>query len=193
MRALITAVLLLLLSSAAVAQRSHVEPPDAAPDIDVPVRHYLYGDEAIRPGYVWTSGRNEDGSHSWHQQPIDSCLWCGRPMTLKQAATDRKGLLGLVIVAGAMVTQTEIDHDLPCWRAGTCGEADPIFGHSRAQAYSVKSAVVVAQWLITSALRKGSKRYNYGGFRKWYVFPILDSSVWAATGVIDGVSKGGPR
>jgi hypothetical protein len=36
--------------------------------------------------------RKEDGQLMWHVERVDSCTWCGKPMTWKQAAFDRKAI-----------------------------------------------------------------------------------------------------
>lgn len=132
--------------------------------------------------------RKEDGHLMWHVERVDSCTWCGKPMTWKQAAFDKKAtsLWGLRFAMD--VTDIEITHHSPCFLARTCREANPLMGQTRAQAYAVAGALTAINWLGMSYLRKGSKTYHVGGYRHWYIIPIIGQAS-SAVGIIANLAR----
>jgi hypothetical protein len=129
-----------------------------------------------------------DGRLMWHIKKINSCIWCGAPMTWKQAAFDRHALPMWALRSALMVADIEITHHLPCFQAGRCGEENPLLGKSRAQGYTVASALTVVPWIITTYLRKGDKTYRIGGYRHWWIVPAIGDAS-SAVGIIANLAR----
>lgn len=132
--------------------------------------------------------RKEDGQLMWHVERVDSCTWCGKPMTWKQAAFDKKAisLWGLRIAMD--VADIEITHHSPCFLARTCREANPLLGQTRVQAYAVASALTAIDWFAMAYARKGSKTYHVGGYRHWYIVPVIGQAS-SAVGIIANLAR----
>jgi hypothetical protein len=171
MRKLLLAGLLLLPSG--VHAQLQMRPPAALNSVgetNQPRRTLLLGAEPIPKNMVW---RPETHRDNWVQVEVNSCEWCGRPMTWKKAAFDKKALPFWLIAAGMAVADTEYTLSRPCMKAGTCTEWNPLLGTSRAQQYGVRMPTLALGWLGTAALRKGSLKYNIGGMRHWYLMPVI--------------------
>jgi hypothetical protein len=161
----------LLLPTAALAQSppqpGQVDPPAS---VDAAKRQLLYGGETIRRGMVW---RADAQRNQWVQAETNSCEFCGKPMSWKKAAFDKKALPLWLIAVGLSVADTEYTLSRPCIKNGTCTEWNPLLGTSRAQQYGVRMPALAAAWLATSWLRKGDEKKNIGGMRHWYMFPMI--------------------
>jgi hypothetical protein len=114
-----------------------------------------------------------DGRWMWHVERMGSCAWCGNPMTWKQAAFDKKSTSLWALRSALFVADIEITHHAPCFEAHTCKEGNPLLGQTRAQAYAVSGAVTALDWLGTAYIRKGSKPQHVGGYKFWYIIPII--------------------
>jgi len=155
-------------------------PPAAAdppPQVDAPKRELLYGGETIRRGMVW---RADSQRNQWVQTEANSCEFCGRPMSWKQAAFDKQALPLWLVAAGLAVADTEYTLSRPCIKNGTCTEWNPLLGKSRAQQYGVRMPALALAWAATAWLRKGDDKKNIGGMRRWYLFPMVYMGMPAA-------------
>ena len=132
--------------------------------------------------------RKEDGHLMWHVERVDSCTWCGKPMSWRQAAFDKEAisLWGLRIAMD--VTDIEITHHSPCFLARTCREANPLLGQTRMQAYAVSSALTGIDWLAMAYAHKGSKFYHVGGYRHWYIIPVIGQAS-SAVGILANLAR----
>jgi hypothetical protein len=104
--------------------------------------------------------RKEDGHLMWQVERVDSCTWCGKPMTWKQAAFDRKAISLWGLRIAMEVTDIEITHHAPCFLASTCRED----------------------------ARKGSKTYHVGGYRKWFIIPVIGQAS-SVVGIIANLAR----
>ena len=104
--------------------------------------------------------------------PVNSCAWCGRPISFRQAAFDKKALLmwGAATALAVADTETALRHR--CFREGRCREGNPLLGNSRGQQYGVRMSFLGFAWMATAYLRKGDRAKNVGGFRHWWLLPI---------------------
>jgi hypothetical protein len=114
-----------------------------------------------------------DGRWMWHVERVRSCAWCGEPMTWKQAAFDKKSTSLWALRSALFVADIEITHHSPCFQARTCVEGNPLMGQTRAQGYAVASATTALSWWAMTHLRKGDKSKHIGGYKYWYMAPIL--------------------
>ena len=110
-------------------------------------------------------------------------------MTWKRAAFDKKALPLWLVAAGMAVADTEYTLSLPCIRAGTCTEWNPLLGKTRAQQYGVRMPVLAVAWFGTSWLRKGDNQRSIGGMRHWYAFPLAFVGMPAAGLVANSVRR----
>ena len=147
-----------------------VLPADPPAQVDAPKRQILYGGEVIRRDMVW---RADAQRNQWVQVEVNSCEWCGRPLSWKQAAFDKKALPMWLIATGLAVADTEYTLSRPCMKDGTCTEWNPLLGTSRAQHYGVRMPALAVAWLTTAWLRKGDSKKNIGGMRHWYLLPMI--------------------
>ncbi len=169
MKKLIAFLLIALFVPQWVLAQSALETEPAA-SVDAVRRHLLYGGEAIRTGMVW---RADAQRNQWVQAERNSCEFCAKPMSWKQAAFDKKALPLWLISAGLAVADTEYTLSRPCIKDRTCTEWNPLLGTTRAQQYGVRMPVLALAWAATSWLRKGDAKRNIGGMRHWYVFPMV--------------------
>lgn len=117
--------------------------------------------------------KKDDGRLEWHVERINSCVSCGAPMTWKRAMFDRKASSMWALFSGLQVADIELMHHTPCFEAGTCKNANPLLGQSRLQAYSVAGALTSIEWITTAWARKGSLKYRIGGYRRWWIVPVV--------------------
>jgi hypothetical protein len=121
--------------------------------------------------------RTEDRKGVWHVEKVGSCFWCGKPMTFKQAAFDKKMSAMWLVEIALRVASTETFmakcHDGHLSDGRACVEANPLFGNTRAQQYGVSIPIIVGAWMGTAYLRKGDKRYRVGGLKPWWVLPAV--------------------
>ncbi len=136
-------------------QPAQADPPAS---VDAPRRQLLYGGETIRRGMVW---RADAQRNQWVQAEVNSCEFCGKPMSWKKAAFDSKALPLWLVAVGLAVADTEYTLSRPCIQDGTCTEWNPLLGTSRAQQYGVRMPVLAVAWFATSWLRKGRREEEY--------------------------------
>jgi len=169
-----------LLAPGLARAQSQVQPgqlPDSPASADAPRRLSLLGGESIRRGMVW---RADSQRNQWVQVETNSCEFCGKPMSWKTAAFDKKALPLWLIATGLAVADTEFTLSRPCFKNGTCTEANPLLGRTRAQQYGVRMPALALGWLASSWLRKGDEKKNIGGMRHWYAFPMIYMGMPAA-------------
>jgi hypothetical protein len=133
------------------------------------VQENLFTNTPTPEGMVWVEDRD-----LWFARLQGSCEWCGKPMTFKQAAFDKKAL-GLWGVAIALDTaDAAILATRPCVRQGTCREGNPALRSTSFKAQmSIKMPALVISWMISAYARKGDKSYHVGGMKKWWFLPML--------------------
>jgi hypothetical protein len=144
--------------------------PDPPAAVDAPERQLLLGGETIRRGMVW---RADAQRNQWVQTEANSCEFCGKPMSWKTAAFDKKALPLWLVAVGLSVADTEYTLSRPCIKDHTCTEWNPLLGKSRAQQYGVRLPALAVAGLATSWLRKGDEEKHIGGMRHWYAFPMI--------------------
>lgn len=155
-------------------QPGQTDPPAVA---DAPKRLLLFGGETIRRGMVW---RPDAQRNQWVQTEANSCEFCGKPMSWKKAAFDKKSLPLWLMAVGLSVADTEYTLSRPCIKNGTCTEWNPLLGTTRAQQYGVRMPALAVAWMAASWLRKGDDQKNIGGMRHWYAFPMIYMGMPAA-------------
>ena len=165
-------VLSSLLPRVAHAQSAFM--PDPPATVDAPKRQLLYGGEVIRRGMVW---RADSQRNQWVQVEANSCEFCGKPMSWKQAAFDNKALPMWLVAVGLSVADTEYTLSRPCIKAHTCTEWNPLLGTTRAQQYGVRMPMLALAWSASAWLRKGDKDKGIGGMRHWYMIPMIYMSM----------------
>jgi hypothetical protein len=166
-------LVILLLVTSFLPWPAHAQsapPADPPAQVDAPKRQLLYGGETIRRDMVW---RADAQRNQWVQTEANSCEFCGRPLSWKQAAFDKKALPMWLIATGLAVADTEYTLSRPCIKNGTCTEWNPLLGKSRTQQYGVRMPALALAWAATSWLRKGDSKKNIGGMRHWYLFPMI--------------------
>lgn len=127
--------------------------------------------------------RKADGRTMWHVEKVNSCVWCGAPMTWKQAMFDKKASSMWALRSALVVADVEIAHHVPCFRARTCKETNPILGQSRLQAYSVGAGLTALIWIYDGWARKGSRKDRIGGYTHWWIVPTVGYAC-SAVGII---------
>jgi hypothetical protein len=142
----------------------------------------IYMNTPIPDGMVWVP---QDKDTVWHAEELNSCEFCAKPTTFKQAAFDKKmSSMWLLEIA---LTVTDVELGQACLRAGRCKEGNPLMGSgSRSRQYSIRLPVIAGVWMGTAWLRKGDKSYHIGGMKHWYVLPLLyhaASTIGVATGI----------
>jgi hypothetical protein len=130
--------------------------------------------------------RKNDGRMTWHVEKVNSCVWCGAPMTWKQAMFDRKSSSMWALRSALFVTDVEITHRMPCFKAGTCRD-NPILGQSRLQAYSVGAGLTAVAWISEAYARKGDRKWRVGGYRHWWIVPTAGYA-FSAIGIITNLA-----
>jgi hypothetical protein len=166
---------------------------DAQPTPDKPIPVAREG-EWIPAGEDWPKfsddlvvvARKNDGRMTWHVEKVNSCTWCGAPMTWKQAMFDRKSSSMWAVRSALFVADIEITHHMPCFEAGTCRD-NPILGQSRLQAYSVGAGLTAFAWIGEAYCRKGDRNWRVGGYRNWWIVPVV-GYVSSAIGIITNLA-----
>ncbi len=165
------------------------------PDKPQPVAQlgqYLVPGEGVMPvipeGLVMVA-RKEDRRNVWHIERVNSCFWCGEPMTFKQAAFDKKASAMWLTEIALRVASTEIYmakcHNGHLSDGHPCGEVNPLLGNSRAQQYGVSMPIIFGAWMGTAYLRKGDKKYRIGGLKPWWILPTVYHAVTVFSIVFD--------
>jgi hypothetical protein len=186
---LIPALVLLLFATAVHAQeldrRSDAPKTNNAtvPIAPIPLRQkLLYPNTPIPDGMVWKS-RGE----LWHAEELNSCEWCGKPMTFKHAAFDKK--MSFVFLVEIALSVADVELGQSCLKTGRCREGNPILGGgSRSMQYSIRLPTIAVMWINSAWARKGDKRINVGGLRHWYIVPLIMHAE-AAVGVVSGIRR----
>jgi hypothetical protein len=132
--------------------------------------------------------RKDDGRMMWHVEKVNSCAWCGAPLTWKQAAFDKKASSMWILRSALVVADVEITHHLPCFQAGTCKEWNPLLGQTRLQGYSVGAGLTAIAWAGDAWLRKGSRKDHIGGYRRWWIIPTVGYAA-SAVGIIANLAR----
>jgi hypothetical protein len=132
--------------------------------------------------------RKDDGNMRWYVQKVNSCAWCGTPLTWKQAAFDRKAASMWILRSALVVADVEITHHLPCFEAGTCKEWNPMMGQTRLQGYSVGAGLTAIAWAGDAWLRKGSREDRIGGYRRWWIIPTVGYAA-SAVGIVANLAR----
>jgi hypothetical protein len=133
-----------------------------------------------------------DGRWMGHVERIGSCAWCGEPLTWKQAAFDKKSTSLWALRSALFVADIEITHNSPCFQAHTCREGNPLLGQTRTQAYAVSGALTALDWLGTAYLRKGNRSQHVGGYKYWYIMPIIGQAS-SAVGILMNLARWNER
>ena len=157
-------------SSAPISQnRFDKGPTNSLRSVDLPLwRAELRLGDPVPPGMVWVPVKN-----GWQARELNSCFWCGRPMLFKEAAFDKKAILMWGAAIALSIADIEVTQNAPCFRSGTCREGNPLIGNSRASQYGIRLSAIFGAWMGTAYLRKGDRRFNMGGMKKWWIFPLL--------------------
>jgi len=135
------------------------------------VQDQIFTNTPIPEGMVWVQR-----GKAWIAREDNSCEWCGRPMTFKQAAFDKK-MTSMWLLEIAL-TVTDIELGQACLRAGRCREGNPLLGlGSRPAEYGIRLPSIAAGWLATAMVRKGDRNYHVGGMKHWYVFPMIHQTM----------------
>jgi hypothetical protein len=142
------------------------------------VQKFIMPNTPIPDGMVWVEDHN-----SWVAQEQGSCAWCGRPMTFKQAAFDNKSISMWALRSAVLVADIEISHHRPCFQAGTCFVPNPLLGNTRAQGYAVAGGLTLFAWMGTAKLRAGRLSYHVGGYRHWWIVPVI-AEASSAVGIV---------
>jgi hypothetical protein len=132
--------------------------------------------------------RKSDGHWMWHVEKVNSCAWCGAPLTWKQSMFDRKALSMWVLRSALVVADIEITHHMPCFQAGTCKESNPLVGQTRLQGYSVAAGLTAFTWIGDAWLRKGNRTYRIGGSKYWWIIPIIGDAT-SAVGILSNLAR----
>jgi hypothetical protein len=132
--------------------------------------------------------RKDDGRMMWHVEKVNSCEWCGAPLTWKQAAFDKKASSMWILRSALVVADVEITHHLPCFQAGTCKEWNPLLGQTRLQGYSIGAGLTAIAWAGDAWLRKGSRKDRIGGYRSWWIIPTVGYAA-SAVGIIANLAR----
>jgi hypothetical protein len=142
----------------------------------------IYPNTPIPDGMVWVPR-----GKLWHAEELSSCEWCGKPMTFKQAAFDKK--MSSVFLLEIALTMTDIELGQACIRTGRCKEGNPLLGTgSRSMQYSIRLPVIAAMWMNSAWARKGDKRLHIGGLKHWYILPLVMHAE-AAFGIVSGIGR----
>jgi len=142
---------------------------------------------AVPEGLI-SVARKKDKHMAWHVERINSCAMCGAPMTLRHAMFDKKASALWGARAAFMIADIEVTYHLPCFENGTCRDQNPLFGHTRLQSYSVGLGLTAISWLCDGYLRKGSLKYRIGGYRNWWIIPVLGYGA-SVIGITSNLSK----
>lgn len=128
----------------------------------------LTGAEPIPRGMVWVP----TGKY-WTARENNSCNWCGKPMTFRRAALDKKAIGMWATALALTVADIEVLGSRHCVNAGTCREGNPLLGGTRTQQYALRLPILAGAWIGTAWLRKGDQRLHIGGMKRWWILPML--------------------
>ena len=171
---LILALVLLLFATAVHAQELD-QRPNAPKTNDLTftaapyplVQKLLYANTLIPEGMVWVPR-----GQLWHAEELNSCAWCAKPMTFKQAVFDKKASAMFLAVTVLMIADVELGQE--CLKTHRCKEGNPFLGTgSRSTEYSIRVPGIVVAVLDTAWARMGNKRLHVGGLKLWYILPLV--------------------
>jgi len=168
-------VLLLLFVATAQAQNLPSKPvspgmndPLSPVWLGPPARRHVDSNTFIPDGMVWW----KHGGY-WYARDEDSCNYCGKPLTFRQAALDRKAIFMMGLQAGLQVG--DILAIRRCDNRGYCREgAAPFLGDgSVKKQMALKMPIVAFTWMSMAYIRKGDKSRHIGGSKSWWHLPVL--------------------
>ena len=145
---------------------------------------WLTGAEPIPRGMVWVPA----GKH-WAARETNSCNYCSKPMTFRQAALDKKAIGMWASALALSVADIEVLASRRCINAGTCREGNPLLGGTRTQQYALRLPILAGAWIGTAWLRKGDQRLHIGGMKRWWILPMLYQATSSA-GVAANLARG---
>lgn len=182
------AIAILVVAPTTLAQDIHHRPAPLAtndltstPPISSLGQGQIFKSTFIPDGMVWAPA-----GKGWHAREVNSCEWCGRPMSFKEAAFDKKMTSMWLLEIALSVSDIELGQ--ACLRAGKCKEGNPLLGTgSRPMEYGIRLPSIAAGWLSTAMLRKGDRDYHVGGMKHWYVIPMIEQTL-STIGLISGAA-----
>jgi hypothetical protein len=184
---LIPALVLLLFAAAVHAQELDRRP--GAPktnDLTAPVaadplvQRLIYPNTPIPAGMVWVPR-----GKLWHAKELNSCEWCGKPMTFKHAAFDKK--MSAEFLVGTVLSIADVEIGQSCLRSRRCKEGNPLLGGGgRSTQYAVRLSTIAAMWINSAYARKGNLSLHVGGLRDWWIAPIFMHAE-ALVGIVSGI------
>jgi hypothetical protein len=109
----------------------------------------------------------------WYAAPEGSCESCGKPLTFRQAAFDRKAIAMMGLEVGLQIG--DVLSIRRCDIKGYCREGIvPFFGDgSFKKQMALKMPIAALTWIGTAYIRKGDKSRHIGGSKSWWVLPVL--------------------
>jgi hypothetical protein len=125
-------------------------------------------------------------SGPWSGRDTNFCQSCGKAMTFRQAALDKKATALWASALALTVADVEVLVSRQCLRAGTCREGNPLLGQTRSQQYALRLPVLAAAWMTASWLRKGDEHRHVKGMKYWWIFPEIYQAASGA-GVISNL------
>lgn len=156
----------------------------ALPDKPQPIAHegeWLNEGDAMPkfPNDLVMAAERSEGRMKWHIREVNSCVSCGAPMTWRQAMFDKKASTMWGLRSALVAADIELMHHMPCFQGGSCRDGNPLLGQSRLQAYAVGEGLNMVAWIGTAWGRKGDLNNHIGGYRRWWIVPIIG---YAASG-----------
>jgi hypothetical protein len=175
-------VLLLLFVTTAQAQNLPSKPksqwmndPLSPVTIGPLVRTRIDAQTFIPDGMVWW----KHGGY-WYARDEDSCGGCGKPLTFRQAALDKKALAVMGLEIGLEVG--DIFSIRRCDNRGYCREGvAPFLGDgSFKKQMALKMPIAAFTWISMAYSRKGDKSLHMGGSKSWWYIPVLYEAILLA-------------
>jgi hypothetical protein len=139
------------------------------------VRTHIDSHTFIPEGMVWW----KHGGY-WYARDEDSCGECGKPLTFRQAALDKKALAVTGLEIGLQVG--DILSIRRCDNRGYCREgAAPFLGDgSIKKQMALKMPIAGLIWIGTAYARKGDRSRHIGGSKSWWHLPVLYDAISTA-------------
>lgn len=161
------------------------EPSDPA-GTDASKQRVLYPEVFSRTKPIPTGRSGLHMIGPWSGGDTHFCQSCGKAMTFRQAALDKKATALWASALALTVADVEVLVSRRCLRAGTCREGNPLLGQTRSQQYALRLPVLAAAWMTASWLRKGDERRHVKGMKYWWIFPEIYQAASGA-GVISNL------
>jgi hypothetical protein len=148
------------------------------------VKALIDPDTPIPDGMVWHV------EHDWWvARKVNSCALCAPPMTFEHAAFDRKSLGMWGLTFALQTAGSAIRERRSCFRELTCQTGNPILAMtSFKEQMSITVPMTFAEWMITAYSRTGKVDYHIGGFKQWWIFPMVFQGL-ATGGIIADVVR----